>query len=204
MIAFLRGKIALLEEGAVVLDVGGVGYRVFVPASYLTRLPGPGEEVHMPTYLVVREDSMQLFGFSDYVERELFAMLLNVSGIGPRGALAVLSSLSPQQLCLAVAQEDVKTVTKVPGVGKKTAQRLILELKDKLKGRVTEQQVEGIEDLGGQVETADAADAVFALVALGYSAGEAEAAVQEVVKSAQGLPASELLRLALQKLDAPS
>ncbi|WP_066634916.1 Holliday junction branch migration protein RuvA [Desulfolucanica intricata] len=201
MIAFLRGKILFIEEGAVILDVNGVGYRVFIPTSCLSRLPGPGEEVQMPTHMVVREDSMQLFGFSDNIELELFILLLNVSGVGPKGALAVLSTLSPQQLYLAVAQEDVKTITRVPGVGKKTAQRLILELKDKLKDRVTAQSEEILNV--NQSEQTELEDTVLALSALGYSEGEAKAAVQLVIKSAgHNLPASDLLRLALQKLDA--
>ena len=202
MIAFLRGKIAFLEGNAVVLDVGGVGYRIFVPVSCQSRLPGMGEEVLLLTYLSVREDSLQLYGFIEQAERELFVMLLNVGGIGPKGALSVLSFLSPPQLYLAVAQEDVKTVMKVPGVGKKTAQRLILELKDKLKGREVS-QVEVGSPVFSSIGQNDADDALFALEALGYSATEALSAMQQVLKSTEKeIPASELLRLALQKLDA--
>ena len=202
MIAFLRGKITFLEGNAVVLDVCGVGYRVFIPVSCQSRLPGMGEEALLLTYLSVREDSLHLYGFIDQAERELFVMLLNVGGIGPKGALSVLSFLSPPQLYLAVAQEDVKTVMKVPGVGKKTAQRLILELKDKLKGR-EEPQVEVGSSVLGSVGQNDADDALFALEALGYSVSEAIAAVQQVLSSSgQEISASELLRLALQKLDA--
>ena len=202
MIAFLRGKIAFLEGNAVVLDVGGVGYRIFVPVSCQSRLPGMGEEVLLLTYLSVREDSLQLYGFIEQAERELFVMLLNVGGIGPKGALSVLSFLSPPQLYLAVAQEDVKTVMKVPGVGKKTAQRLILELKDKLKGREVA-QFEVDSPVFASIGQNDADDALFALEALGYSATEALSVVQQVLKSAEKeIPASELLRLALQKLDA--
>ena len=202
MIAFLRGVVSFLEGNAVILDVHGVGYRAFLPISCLSRIPAIGEEVQLSTYLSVREDSLQLYGFIDQAERELFVMLLNVGGIGPKGALSVLSSLSPPQLYLAVAQEDVTTVMKVPGVGKKTAQRLILELKDKLKGREVA-PIEGKSTVSCSVGQNEADDALFALEALGYSASEAIAAVQQVLKNAgQGIAASELLRLALQKLDA--
>jgi Holliday junction DNA helicase RuvA len=201
MIAFLRGKIVFIEANSVVLDVSGVGYRIFVPASCQSKLPAAGEEMLLLTYLSVKEDSLQLYGFIEQQERELFVMLLNVGGIGPKGALSVLSCLSPAQLYLAVAREDIKAVMKVPGIGKKTAQRLILELKDKLKGRVQPGEETTPETVSGSQNEAE--DALFALEALGYSVSEAIVVVQEVLRnSSKNISASELLKNALQKLDA--
>lgn len=132
MIAQLRGKRAWVSADQVVVDVGGVGYLVWITGATRTRLPAEGQEVFLHTSLQVREDSMTLYGFAEPAEKQLFEALLGVSGIGPKVALAILSAVTPEQFCRAVAFEDLAALQRLPGVGKKLAGRLVLELKERL------------------------------------------------------------------------
>ncbi|GCL65690.1 Holliday junction branch migration protein RuvA [Pseudaquabacterium pictum] len=170
MIGRLTGVLAEKTPPQVLIDVQGVGYEVDVPMSSFYNLPALGERVTLLTHFVVREDAQQLFGFLTAAERNTFRQLIKISGIGPRMALGVLSGLSVQELTQAVAQQQAARLVKVPGIGKKTAERLLLELKGKLAPDL---------GLGGATITSDAqADIVQALIALGYSEKDAAAALK--------------------------
>lgn len=190
MISFLRGEVAARGAGWVEIDVGGVGFHVLVSGHAAQGLPPPGADVTLPTVLVVREDGFQLFGFRDQEERAAFSSLLGVAGIGPRMALSILTKLSPAQLAAALEQEDLTALTRVPGVGRKTAQRLVLELRGKLAA-----------DAPATVEPATppaVAEAQAALLALGYTAAEAQAALASA--DAQETDVAQLVRTALRQL----
>ncbi len=176
MIAHLRGKVIGKHNGQVVVDVGGVGYLLNVPATTLERLPSPGEDVSLHTVFIVREDSMSLYGFTSTDEREAFERLLGVSAVGPKSALAVVSTLGCVGLTAAVEGEDTATLSRVPGIGKKTAGRIILELRGKLASGIEAGLPQGATastPAQGSVE----GEAIVALEVLGYSAAEAMAAV---------------------------
>ncbi|OAT85735.1 Holliday junction DNA helicase RuvA [Desulfotomaculum copahuensis] len=193
MIAFLHGVLAAVRDDAVIINVNGVGYLVYVPASTLQVLPAHKGEVHLHTHLLWREDGPHLFGFVSTVELETFRYLLNVAGIGPKGALTVLSAITPAALARAVAEGDINVLTRVPGVGKKTAQRIILELKDKLP-----RQPGNVPDGGLPAGGED--DALAALLALGYGETEARRAIHRVSPDGGTSPPGELVRAALQWL----
>jgi Holliday junction DNA helicase RuvA len=187
MISFLEGEVVDKGVGRVVLDVGGVGYDLVVPTSLLASLPPVGERSRVHTRLVVREDSMTLFGFATPDERELFDLLTGVTGIGPKVALAFLSSLKPDALRRAVASGDASTLTVVPGVGKKVAQRVVLDLRDKLGGEGAE-----IIAIGPMADVRDA------LLALGLTPVEASQVLADL--DPEGKAPDDLLREALQKV----
>ena len=177
MIAFVEGTVEYIEENAVVLNTGGFGSRIFMTPAALSTLK-TGENVRVHTFLRVAEDIFDLYGFLTREEIETFKMILSVNGAGPKAALSVLSALSPQGLMLAVVTDDYKSITKAQGVGPKLAQKIVLELKDKFKGKeidVTGATVEVSQISGGN-------DAVDALVVLGYSRAEAMRAVSGVSK----------------------
>ena len=132
MISYVKGELAAIEEQKAIIDVGGIGYGVFMPHQALAMLPSVGNEVKLYTYLNVREDAMQLFGFLTRDDLEVFRLLIGVSGIGPKGGLNILNQMTPNDLRFAVLAGDVKAISKAQGIGKKTAEKLILELKDKL------------------------------------------------------------------------
>jgi holliday junction DNA helicase RuvA len=187
MIARLTGRPAGLRGDALVVDVGGVGYLVTATQSALRRAQG-SDEVTLEIYTHVREDALQLYGFSDAAELELFGHLLSVSGVGPKVALAIVSGSTPADLRRAIALEDITRFVAIPGIGKKTAQRVVLELREKLGGEVA-----------AQVESRpDAAELVArdALVELGFSVVEAEQALASVDS---GLEPEERVRVALRK-----
>lgn len=192
MIAFLTGRVAGKSGAYALLDVGGVGYRLLMSTTSLSALPSEGDTVTVHTYLHVREDELTLYGFESEEERTLFEHLITVSGVGPKVALAVLSSLSPDALRSALAAEDVAVLSSVPGVGKKTAQRLILELKDKLELP----DIAGARAPGGPA----AAEVRDALLSMGFSPAEAAAAMRDAPAGAR---TEDLLRLALRKLGGP-
>ena len=184
MISYLRGELVAVEEQKAIIDVGGVGYGVYMSQQAMTLLPACGNEVKVHTYLNVREDAMQLFGFLTREDLEVFRLLIGVSGIGPKAGLNILSCLSPDELRFAVLSGDAKAISAAPGIGKKTAEKLILELKDKLKIEdVLEHAAHG--DDGGvqnRMESADTnmqAEAVQALTALGYGSAESLRAVKK-------------------------
>jgi Holliday junction DNA helicase RuvA len=190
MIASLRGTVLHAEPTSyVVLEVGGVGYKVFVPGPVFDDMDGVGRSLFLHTYLMVREDALTLYGFSTEEQRHLFEMLLTVQGVGPRLALAVLSSLSLDVLRRAVAHEQVEVLDNVPGVGRKTAEKIVFALKDKLAGDF----VAGGLGAATDVDT----EALSALTALGYSVVEAQAAVQSV-KKGEAATVEDKIRLALQ------
>lgn len=203
MIAFLRGALASVEAEAVVLDVQGVGYKVNVTAACAAKLSSlVNQEVALHTHLIVREDDMQLYGFFSTDEINVFLLLLGVNGVGPRVALAVLSHLTPQGLAQAVTLENLSALTKVPGVGKKIAQRIVLELKDKFKNlTIQPAETSAITGEAAAVDVMD--DALAGLLALGYGAGEARDAVQQAMESTldQQAGVAELIKHALRLLD---
>lgn len=204
MIAYIRGRLEYvdLEEGMAVLETGGIGYQILLSGRDLELLPSAGEEVRLYTYLQVRDDAFVLYGFFTREDRKLFGQLLGVSGIGPKGALGILSGLSADDLRFAVLADDARTIAKAPGIGLKTAKKLILELRDKLsleeafEARLAgEKAREGAEPSAGL--TAARNEAVEALTALGYSSSEALKAVRQV-EAADGMDVEEILKAALK------
>ncbi len=187
MIATLRGEITQIEDNAVTVEVGGVGLRVFVPAPLRTRLR-VGETALLYTHLIVREDALTLYGFETQADRELFRMLLGVDGVGPKVSLAVLSTLTVDTVQRAVFSEDSDILSRVPGVGKRTAQKIVLHLHGKLKPSDALEQVAAMSDRDSEV--------LAALTALGYSVVEAQTAIQSLPKDAPA-DVEERLRLAL-------
>lgn len=185
MIAFVRGKVVDITESTVIVEAGNIGYEIYMPGNILGQSIRMGEEVKIHTYFHVREDVMQLFGFLVKDDLEMFKLLLGVNGIGPKGALGVLSGITADELRFAVLSDDVKTISKAPGIGKKTAQKLILELKDKLKLedafelKLAHEQM-AAEALGEELNKDGRKEAVEALTALGYSNTEALKAVRAV------------------------
>jgi holliday junction DNA helicase RuvA len=188
MIATLRGEVSQIEENAIVIEVGGVGMRVFVPAPVRTQLR-TGEAILLYTHLVVREDALVLYGFESQADRELFNTLLGVDGVGPKVALSVLSTMTLDAIQRAVFAEEADVLSRVPGVGKKTAQKMALHLKDKLKPTDALARVAAMSDTDGEV--------LAALTALGYSVIEAQTAIQAIPKDAPD-DVEERLRIALQ------
>lgn len=192
MISSLRGVVQRSGPGEVVLEVGGVGYQLMVPASVLEQLPDVGQMVFLHTRMVVREDSISLYGFESQEQRHLFDLLLQVSGIGPRLAMAILSHLSPELLRASVSSDQPEPLTRVPGIGRKTAERIVFHLREKL------ERPEGPAPSLSGLDT----DVLQALTALGYGLGEAQAAVQSIPPDApQDL--EERVRLALRHFARP-
>jgi len=188
VIGRLQGKLAAKNPPQVVLDVAGVGYELDVPMSTFYHLPANGEPVTLYTHLVVREDAHTLYGFASLEERAAFRQLIRISGVGARTALSVLSGLSVNELAQSVAMQDAARLTRVPGIGKKTAERLLLELK----GKLSEVNISRSQE--------PASDVLHALLALGYSEKEAQLAVRNL---APGLPVAEGIRTALKVLAKP-
>ncbi|MBT3313376.1 MAG: Holliday junction branch migration protein RuvA [Anaerolineae bacterium] len=187
MIATLRGEISQKEEDALIVEVGGVGLRVHVPATLFQQM-NVGESTFFYTHFVVREDAMSLYGFETQADRDLYVLLLSVNRVGPKLALAILSSLSLDTVKRAVFNEEFELLNRVPGVGKKTAQGIILSLQGKLKPMDALEQVAAMTDTDGEV--------LAALTALGYSVIEAQTAIQAIPKDAPQ-EVEERLRLAL-------
>ena len=182
MISYIKGELTEVFEDTVVVETNGIGYNIRVPGSVLDRLPSVGSSVRIYTYLYVKEDAMNLFGFLSRDDLSVFKLLLNVSGIGPKGALAILSTIGPDDLRFAVLSEDVKTISSAPGIGAKTAKRLIIELKDKLNlPKSFETALANKEKAPSENDVLLAKnEAVEALVALGYASAQAMKAVQQV------------------------
>ena len=197
MIDYVSGSLASKKPTEVVVDVGGIGYRVLIPTSTFERLPEVGEDTKVLTYHHVREDAMTLFGFLSAEERRVFEMMLAVSGIGPKLALAALSALRPSEIRQRVLEGDAAMLTRIPGVGKKTAERLIIELRDRF-------EKDGLEEgeSAGSTSTPDGnfrADAMAALESLGLSRSAAEKAVIGVLRKDPSIRnAEEIIRLALR------
>jgi holliday junction DNA helicase RuvA len=191
----IQGRVASREPARVVIDAGGLGYLVHVPLATYDALPAVGGEARLLLHLVVREDEWRLYGFASAREREAFRDLLTVSGVGPASALLLLSGLGPDALTLAVAEADVRTLTRVKGVGKKTAERVLLELKD----RWAASAVAAGARAPGVPAAGPGADAVKALEALGLERAEAEQRVKRLLEGGGAdLPLAELVRRALK------
>lgn len=199
MIAFLKGSVEEINEKSIVLDVNGVGYEVYVPSGNDFNRLNVGEMMKVYTYLQISENAVGLYGFFSKDELEMFKMLITVNGIGPKAAIAMLSSMTVNELRLAVLSEDDKTIAKTPGVGAKTAKKLILELKDKIH---IEDALEEFAEPSSRSEniTNDAVnEAVQALTALGYSGSDALKAVK-LAKISAGASTEEILKAALKQL----
>lgn len=198
MIALLTGKLVLKAADHLVLDVSGVGYEVFVPLSTYYEIPGPGDELTLHIHTHLREDSLSLFGFLTIQEKEAFLQLLSVSGIGPRLALAVLSSMTVEDLVCSVQSSDDARLCSIPGIGKKTAARLVLELKDKVKSLGTKTPPHPSDGRPAPPNEMD--DAVSALINLGYKKSVAEDALRKVQRVRTGAGVEVLIREALGEL----
>ena len=202
MISYIRGTLAEKNEDSAVVEAHGVGYQIFVPVPVLSELPPLGESVKIYTYFSVREDGMSLFGFLSRQDLAMFKQLIGINGIGPKSALGILSALRPDVLRMAVASGDAKTISRAPGVGPKTAQRIILDLKDKIRPEDVlagglEESLAVPEEISGVGQAGK--EAVEALTALGYSAAEAAGAVKKV-KITEEMTAEDVLKGALRHL----
>lgn len=203
MIAYIKGLVAEIMEDRIVLETGNIGYNVFMPMAAVEKTLRTGDEVKIHTYLNVREDAMQLFGFLTRDDLNTFKLLLGVNGIGSKAALGVLSGLSADELRFAVLADDVKTISRAPGIGKKTAQKLILELKDKFsledafEQKTAHMHGEEAGELSGLSDIRK--EAVEALTALGYSGSDALKAVKKV-EITQDMNVETLLKAALKNM----
>ncbi len=200
MFAYLKGILADVSEDNCVIDVHDIGYNVKISGQTIAGLPGIGEMVKIYTYTSVKEDAFQLFGFLRKDELDLFKVLITVNGIGPKGALSLLSALDADMLRMAIVSQDVKLISKAPGIGKRTAERLILELKDKLSFTTSmiDREIEQYQ-AAPVTDSANKREAVDALVALGYGQAESMKAVNQV-EGAEDMEVGALLKAALMKI----
>lgn len=197
MISYIKGILELRGDGFVIVEAGGLGYQIFVSPMTLSKFPTTGEQIKVYTFMSVKEDGIALYGFANAQELEIFQRLLSVTGVGPKAALGFLSALSPQELILAVLSDDLKALCKAPGIGKKTAQRVILELKDKF--QTADAIAMEMDTPTAQSEQNHAKlEAIEALAALGYSRSEAAKAVHAITD--ENLTTEEILKTALKKL----
>lgn len=203
MIHFVKGKLDTVSENMVVVENGGIGFEIMVPLSVVSSLPQAGNEVKIYTYTYVREDALQLYGFLTRDELSMFRLLITVSGIGPKGALGILSVMDADALRFAILADDAKSISKAPGIGAKTASKLILELKDKMdfEEAVTHVLDQGQAEAAGGVSDGGMAanDAIQALVALGYTSTEAVKAVKKVEVTAD-MTVEDILKAGLKNL----
>ncbi len=201
MYAYIKGELAEKNIDSIVVEAAGVGYLIYIPTQYFDMLPDEGEDVKIYIYLCVREDAMILYGFLSKDDLEIFKLLITVSGIGPKGGLAILSTLSADDLRFAILSGDSKAISKAPGIGAKTAQRVILDLKDKLSledafEKKLENQASGA---AVSMNSAVKNDAVMALNALGYSSTESLKAVSKV-DITDDMDVEDVLKLALKNM----
>ena len=202
MISYIRGELVSIEEDKAIVDVGGVGYGIYMPAQAMGRLPHIGQEVKLHTYLNVREDAMQLFGFLTADDLQVYKLVIGVNGIGPKGGLAILSTLTPNDLRFAVMSSDAKAISAAPGIGKKTAEKLIIELKDKLsiEDTLSTSEVVGTKTftMGDGNGNDNKTEAAQALVALGYDMTSSMKAVRKVEDLENNKTVEEILKEALK------
>ncbi|MCR5668151.1 MAG: Holliday junction branch migration protein RuvA [Lachnospiraceae bacterium] len=197
MFAYIKGVVEEIAQDSIVLDHDGIGYFIYVPTTVLSQLPSKGVEVKIHTYFQVKEDGFSLFGFLSKEELELFKLLISVNGIGPKAGISILSVLSAEDLRFAIASEDDKAIAQAPGVGKKTAQRVIIDLKDKIDFVGA---VESKLDAGEKNAISGARnDAILALSSLGYSQTESYKAVAEI-ENADEMDVESIIKEALKKL----
>ena len=199
MIAYISGALVSAGENYIVIDNHGMGYRIFVSGKFLEHIPAYGTQIKIYTHMYIREDELTLYGFHSEEELSVFRILIGISGVGPKVAMAILTALTIQELQLAVISEDAKTISKANGVGAKGASRIILELKDKLK---MEDMMDAAYEQSIAQNTQDvnaARDAILALVNLGYSNSEAALAVKKIGDTSQ-MDIESILKAALKKL----
>ncbi len=206
MLSYIKGELSEVNEEGILIEANGLGYEVRMPLSSLDDLPKIGSHIKVYTYLYVREDAIGLYGFLTRDDLKVFKLLITVSGIGPKGALGILSAVTPDDLRFAVLSDDVKTIAKAPGIGNKTAGKLIIELKDKLKLEdVFEQKL--MNEITGQAQVKAAGtfaaevrkEAVEALVVLGYSITDASKVVRKI-QITDGMSAEDVLKLSIKSL----
>ena len=194
MVAYIKGTVEQITEQSVIMDNNGIGYIINTSASTISRLPGTGETAIIFTHMQVKEDDISLYGFSSREEIRLFQLFISISGIGPKVAMAILGTLSAEQIYIAIAGQDAAAFSKVPGVGKKTAQRITLELQDKVELKESDISVR---DMFAGAASSEKQDAIEALLALGYSRSETMKAVLSV--AADDMKTEQIIRLALKK-----
>lgn len=205
MYAYIKGTLEEITEDSVIVETGGIGYNIKVSGTTVDLLPGIGSEVKIYTYTLVREDAFSLYGFLTRDDLEIFKKLITVSGIGPKGGLAILSVMSADALRFAVMAADAKAIARAPGIGAKTAERVILDLRDKISLEDTLRGIGSPADLAGQAAGSGNSDnlmkreAIEALVALGYSASDATAAVKKV-EAGEDATSESILKLALKHM----
>lgn len=198
MIYNIKGELTYTDPQFVVVENSGIGFKCFTSLTTVKNLGKIGSNVNLYTYLSVKEDALDLFGFSTLEELNSFKLLITVSGVGPKAAVSVLSELSPEKLALAIASSDVKSITKANGVGRKTAERIVLELKDKT-GSLSQTDFSSAASAASVAEDSAAGEAVAALVALGFSQSDAAVTVGQMDQS---LSADEMIRLGLRQLSS--
>lgn len=203
MYAYIKGELAEKNIDHIVVEAGGIGYLIYVPAQSIDYLPDEGDQIKVYTYLYIREDAMVLYGFLTKDDLEIFKMLITVSGIGPKGGLGILSTLSADDLRFAILSGDSKTISKAPGIGAKTAQRVIIDLKDKMSleeafEKKLDNNADGVQKtLNSSIKN----DAVMALSALGYSSAESLKAVSKV-DITDDMDVEDVLKLALKNISS--
>lgn len=198
MIYNVRGTLTYTDINYAVVECGGVGFKCFVSMTTLKELPPLGKEANLYTYLAVREDAMDLFGFATQQELDAFKLLITVSGVGPKAAMAVLSVLPPDRLSIAVSSGDVKSIQSAQGVGKKTAERIVLELKDKMLG-LAPSNAAAVQSIQAVASNSDAQEAVEVLVSLGFNQSDAATVVGAMDK---GLSVDDMIRKGLKQLSS--
>lgn len=198
MIYNVRGTLTYTDINYAVVECGGVGFKCFVSMTTLKELPPLGKEANLYTYLAVREDAMDLFGFATQQELDAFKLLITVSGVGPKAAMAVLSVLPPDRLSIAVSSGDVKSIQSAQGVGKKTAERIVLELKDKMLG-IAPSNAAAVQRIQAVASNSDAQEAVEVLVSLGFNQSDAATVVGAMDK---GLSVDDMIRKGLKQLSS--
>jgi len=197
MISFIKGIVESLESSQIVIETGGIGYAALVPLGVLTRVK-VGADIKLYTYLQAKEDGITLFGFLTQSERSVFLQLIGVTGVGPKASLGLLSALTPEQIILAVVTDDVQALSRAQGIGKKTAGRIVLELKDKMRTTAEADEVGVSNQVAFQTVSGPKQDAIDALTSLGYTRGEAVRSVMEVYLPE--LTAEQTIKLALKRL----
>lgn len=197
MLYNLNGRLTVTDVNFIVVECGGVGFKCFTTLNTVKEIGKVGDNVNVFTYLAVREDAMDLYGFASLAELDAFKLLITVSGIGPKAAAAILSELTPDRLALCIACGDAKSITKAQGVGKKTAERVVLELKDKMGAIAVGDSYDAVSGAVSVGAGHDSAEAVEALVALGYAQSDAAVVVGSMDKS---LSVDEMIRLGLKQL----
>ena len=198
MFAYLKGSLEVKTKGYIVIDVGGVGYKVFMSETAIEKLGEVGETVKVHTFLRVREDDMSIYGFNTNEELRMFELLLSVSGIGAKSAITILSNITPYSFAIAVITDDVNKIKSLPGIGPKSAQRIILELKDKINKEEATQEIEDEKVTKQEEDKEKVSEAISALQVLGYSRKEIENALKNIEK--ENLTVEEIIKKGLNNL----